>query len=100
MSEIWKFEITYGVIELHVPITGRGVLSAGQDHKRDNCLWIEVDPEKPSVPVTVAIAGTGHKIPDDHRFRFVGTICDGPMRWHVFVKHEPLGYITSGGDAP
>lgn len=96
MSQIWKCEITYGLIQLFIPIAGRGILSVGQDHKRDNCLWVEVDPSKASVPVTVAIVGTGHEIPDDDQFRFVGTICDGPMRWHVFVKHESLNSAKDG----
>ena len=88
MTEIWKYTFEYGKTIHFIPITGRGVLSVGQDHKRENCLWVEVDPDKASVPVTVVVVGTGHKIPDDVLLRFVGTICDGPLRWHVFIKFD------------
>lgn len=88
MSEIWKYEITFGSIQLHIPITGRGVLSVGQDDRRVNCLWVEVDPKALSVPVKIVIVGTGHIFSVDNSLRFVGTIDEGPLKLHVFVSER------------
>lgn len=58
------------------------------------CLWAVVrEPDVPprSVPVAprlgVFVVGTGNPIPDEAEdANYVGTIQQGPLVWHVFVK--------------
>ena len=84
--EIWKYKFELGRDRLMIPISGRGVLSVGQDYASDNCLWVEVDSKNIRVPIDIISVGTGFHAPDDDKLRFIGTISDGPMRWHVFTK--------------
>ena len=84
--QILKYPFGLGVDKLMIPIHGRGVLSVGMDYDSKYCLWVEVDPEGISVPIDVISFGTGFIAPDDDELQFVGTVIEGPYRWHVFVK--------------
>lgn len=88
MAEVWKYEFNFGENIKHIPITGRGILYAGEDFRMKNCFWVEVDPERNPVPVTVIAIGTGQPIPDDEKFRFIGTVPYGSQRWHVYARWQ------------
>lgn len=50
------------------------------------CVWALVDPKIPSLKKTFRIAGTGHPITDDEKWRFLGTVFlySETLVFHIF----------------
>lgn len=49
-------------------------------------LWFKVDTDLPKVDIEIRIAGTGHEIPPEEQFEYIGTsICD-LFVWHIFAR--------------
>lgn len=50
------------------------------------CVWALVDPKIPSLKKTFRIAGTGHPITDDGKWKFLGTVFlyEGTLVFHIF----------------
>ena len=57
------------------------------------CLWAEVDddPEQQQVLITIAMVGTGRKIPEGD-WQYISTIQAGAFVWHFYwqVKLSPI----------
>jgi len=76
MRTVFKYPFDAGVvIQVDVPEPGKIVDVAAQNGIP--CVWIEVDPEKPTRRRDFELIGTGH------------TIFDTPRRWHVGTCHLP-----------
>ena len=85
---IWKFPIPFmaepsthqvpagakfltAQIQLSAYVGGGGIM-----------LWGLVDPEAPLEARTIQIVGTGHEVPANARY--IATVQDGALVWHVF----------------
>ena len=53
-------------------------------------IWALVDPnETTKVERTFEVVGTGHSFDyNDLKYRFVDTIFDGPLVWHIFEVND------------
>jgi hypothetical protein len=84
MNSIWKWTLTPGRTDLHMPADAQVLtvqMQGGQPQ-----LWARVDPAKPKEWRTFDVYGTGHSMPDDPRMRYVATfqMDGGALVWHVF----------------
>jgi hypothetical protein len=50
------------------------------------CLWALTDPEGAPVKRIIRFFGTGHTIPSDEDFSYLGTVQEPPFVWHVLAK--------------
>ena len=92
MKTIWKFILPLrGQISLALP-QGALILSV-QNQREQVCLWVVVDPRAPFEPRHFEIVGTGQRITDPERLRFIGTVQThvGDFVWHVFEVHPVEG---------
>lgn len=62
------------------------VLSVGTQDGQTVVTWALVNPDTPSLLKTFRIAGTGHPVQNDDRWKFIGTVhlLGGRMVVHVF----------------
>ena len=83
MNVIWKWTLTPGSTDLHMPADSKVLavqMQGGQPQ-----LWALVDDHNPKVWRTFDVYGTGHAVPGNHG-AYVGTfqMDSGALVWHVF----------------
>lgn len=84
MRKIYKYVLTITDEQtLRLP-QGANFLTA-QMQREQLCIWVEVDTDRPLEPCTFLIHGTGNPIGAERK-RYIATVQDGPMVWHVFLK--------------
>lgn len=96
--KVWKYPIPFGVSMIDM-LVGAKILSVGLDPNpgaSSCCCWVLVDPQQgETCPVPMYVVGTGHLLPVDGPrlavLRFLGTVEDGPFRWHVFTDTQNAG---------
>lgn len=84
MTTIYKYPIAITDLQkINMPL-GYKLLAAQVQHGNPQ-LWAEVNPSMPDVPVTLAVYGTGHTIPDIVQ-TYVDTIqiSNGGFVFHVY----------------
>ncbi len=97
MTTFWKYELTKAALEhdvtVEVPDGSYPVHAAFQG--RTLCVWFHVpDTDASEIRCTMRVFGTGWQVPDeksDERivmYQHVATVHDGPLVWHVCVRHE------------
>lgn len=85
---IWKFplivqrhqkvELPMGSQPIHIDMQG------GQP-----TLWAVVDPQLPTEHLDVVMFGTGHPIVETAPLMHLGTVMDGSLVWHYFLRAKP-----------
>lgn len=88
---VWKFALqVQAEQQIHMP-RGARLLSVHLQHG-DPCIWAEVNPANPAVPVTIHMRGTGHRTDNmPSRAQFLGTVLmlGDSLVWHVWwVPHD------------
>lgn len=86
MRQIWKYPLEFAPEQTLVLPDGAIVRHAG--FQRDTlCLWVEV-PDIRALPAeaTVWIHATGDEVPDPGAARYVGTVQENVLVWHVYVE--------------
>lgn len=89
MSVIWKYSLSDRTT-LEMP-AGAQILSV-QGQGMDICMWAQVHPNRRVVKRQFVVYGTGHPIPDDEDFTYVGTaqLANGGLVFHVFeIAQKP-----------
>ena len=80
---IFKFELKITDRQLLFLTEGATVISIG--NQRGNlCLWVLLDPEATTKPITIAVIETGHPINKDTKMKHLGSAVIEPFVWHVF----------------
>ena len=84
MAKIYKYHLGLGHTALSMP-EGAQVLTVQMQHG-EACMWAKVDPSKPLEVRVFHVYGTGHEMPNDPLFIYVGTfqMANGAFVWHVF----------------
>ena len=87
MKSVWKYqlELTGNDQAVEMPL-GSDVLECQIDPTGSITIWALVgstDPESLQVVRWFVIRGTGHPIESD-AMRWIGTVQQGPLVWHVF----------------
>ena len=87
---VWKFPLEAtdqqkvmmpaGAVPLHVDLQGGSTWDGGT-----LCLWAEVDVDATPVERHVYVMGTGHTFYPAAGERYVGTVQDGILVWHVYI---------------
>lgn len=82
LTDKWEYELPAGTEILTVQWR-HGQLS----------MWALITPTNPTVRRTIAIYGTGHKLPDSPG-TYIGTVqeADSLAVWHIFDKGESDGH--------
>ena len=82
-SRIWKYPLQITDYQtLRLPQDAQ-ILSV-QMQQGILCLWAKVNIDFPLENRHIAVVGTGNPIAFGIRARFIGTVQDGPLVWHVF----------------
>lgn len=87
MRTIWKYSIRLidGPQILLVPPQSK--LVAFQKQGEHLAVWAEVySNAEPTQRIQVEVVGTGHSLPDDHKY--FGTVQDPPFVWHLYVEDQ------------
>jgi hypothetical protein len=82
----YKIDVRNGEEDLPLPKHAHP-LSVGLDPSGDLCLWALVDPaESIFETLAVYVVGTGHEVDLTNASgnKFLGTVLDGDLVWHVF----------------
>ena len=95
MRTIWKFPLPGFNGYVMVPF-GAEILTV-QMQERVPCIWALVNPNAKKVPQEFRIFGTGHDVDVPRNWRYLGTVQNGGLVWHVFVN--PITVLESGGAA-
>lgn len=87
MISIWKFKLEPAETQEVTMPFGAVVLSA-QCQGDDICLWVQLDTTNASSPERriIEVFGTGEAIPYEGERKFIGTVLDGALVWHVFER--------------
>lgn len=87
MITIWKYPFpVQDEFELTMRRTAR-VLSVQMQNGRP-AMWASVETDAPDVRRKFFVRGTGHYTNDIVGCRYLGTIQDGPLVWHVFDSEQ------------
>jgi hypothetical protein len=83
--QIWKYELKVGVNR--VPMTpGAKILSAQMQHDKI-VLWALVVGGNQLITRVIYVVGTGEDLGwDPEGWRYVNTVQDGSLVWHVFEE--------------
>ena len=83
MKTIWKYplelkglqniSIPEGAEILHCAIQNDGIF-----------LWALVDPSLPLQRREIEMIGTGNEVSEDEERKYISTIIDGALVWHIF----------------
>ncbi len=87
MKKIYKYvlkEIDTQSIDLHQFSTILKVDKQGDQL----CMWVEGNTQRPLVPHTFRIFGTGHDILEDEHLTFLNTVVMRHFVWHIYLKHN------------
>lgn len=89
MTTIWKFplEIT-DTQQINVPVGTTFISSQFQNGVL--CLWGIVNPDNILVQRTIDIIGTGNPFRHPYTSKFIATVQQGPLVWHIFEKINKL----------
>ena len=84
MRQVWKFPINDADF-IEVPEGGRVVHVALQEHSKQICVWIEVDPSTTEIRQRrFRVYGTGWDVPDDAHHVGSILVSGGALVWHVY----------------
>ena len=83
MLTIWKYPVRAAEFAVQLPADGQ-VLTV-QMQAGAPCIWVLLDPRKPTTTRTFRCFGTGHDIPSAN-LRYIGTWQerDGKLVFHLF----------------
>lgn len=82
MDTIYKYELVIDDVQ-HIPLpSGAKCLHVAMQNGH-LCLWAQVNTTRELVNRFFRIYGTGHPM-QDPASRYIGTVQDGPLVWHVF----------------
>lgn len=98
-SKIFKYTLSISdePQTFEIPEAGMLCMVANQDGQL--CLWVQVDPSRPTEKQTFVVHGTGHEIQD--REDYVGSAIVPPFVWHVFrVMPDLVDEFTKGLQRP
>lgn len=70
-------------------------LSVGVDPRGTICLWAMVDDNTPGQTRTVAVVGTGGRVP--HGYDYVGMVVSAPFVWHIFLEQDKVSQNVKTG---
>lgn len=86
MQTIYKYKLAVTDFQqIELPL-GAKVLSVGLDPSGDVCLWAKVHrKETATYDAAIAIVGTGNDAEMSDRYKFMGTVKQGPFMWHIFI---------------
>jgi hypothetical protein len=89
MDTIYKYPLRIiDAQEVEMP-RGAKILSA-QMQEEFLCLWALVEITKEKETRTIVIHGTGHPVYNVSDKKFIGTVQQGPLVWHVFeIQVQP-----------
>lgn len=83
--EVWKYVMKTGAERFEMPDGAR--ILACQLQRGEVTLWALVNPELPAiVKRDFMLYGTEHEIPDADKLRYIDTVQNGPLVWHVFEE--------------
>jgi hypothetical protein len=83
MFTIWKFELA-DVDEQVIEMPQDAKILSTQVQVSTICLWAIVDTKKPRVGRQFITLGTGQPYPLDCDLKFIGTVQQGSLVWHIF----------------
>lgn len=66
-------------VEMH---SDSKILRVGKDKTGNWCVWVNVETENPVKKYEIGVYGTGMKVPP--YMKYIGTIDDDGLMWHVF----------------
>ena len=98
MLTVYKYKLqTTNYTRLELPMGAKLLHVAAQAVPGGDdaiCLWALVDPTAKTESKIFRVAGTGHPIENEERWRFIGTVFlfGGDLVFHIFEldpKHEP-----------
>ena len=82
MKTIWKFPLELkGLQNISIP-EGAEILNCAIQNG-GVFLWALVGPSLPLQRREIEMIGTGNQIPEEER-RYISTIIDGALVWHIF----------------
>lgn len=84
MKTIWKFRLKTSECVLPMP-EGAKVLCVGMQ-EGELSLWAEVDDGKAKVYRNFEVYGTGWEITSNFGLRYIDTVFDGSLVWHVYEQ--------------
>lgn len=87
VKTVWKFKIPYQrstEFKFEVP-QGSVPLRVDFDPSGDLCVWMQVDTERVTSEIEIAIAGTGEPIPDGFD-NYINTFMRTPYVFHAYAK--------------
>lgn len=80
-----------GVQLNHILVGQNPEVLSVQDQNGVLAVWVECDAGSFSeVPIQIAVVGTGREFQRDD-FKFLGTVQQGPMVWHVYCEAKYKG---------
>jgi hypothetical protein len=83
--KIYKFPLNFGKTKVSMPETAK-IRHVEIQHEKV-CIWVEVEPNQPTVEWAFSVYGTGWSIEHDEE-QWCGTVmtADGAFVWHVFTR--------------
>lgn len=83
---IWKVRLNPEAVQ-RIEVPGGAEFLCVREQSDEICVWFRVDPAAPSIPIDIAIAGTGNEILEGFQ-RYLGTafLWGGRMVCHVFQR--------------
>lgn len=87
MRTIHKYEVKIDDhVQIKMPI---GAIVRCVDRQRDRvCMWAEVETSMHEVTYNFRIFGTGHRIPEDFRGSYIGTVqLHNSLVFHIYQEH-------------
>jgi hypothetical protein len=85
MKTIWKYQISIGPVRVVDMPTDAEILTV-QMQDSVLTLWALLDPTSWPKSRRFEVYGTGHPIDYPHELKYIGTVQDGPLVWHVFER--------------
>lgn len=88
MRTIYKYRIPVeDTVTVEMP-RGAVIVHVASDRHGTLAVWAIVDTGQPGERRAIYVRGTGHPLPDA-RSRYIATVEDGPLVWHVFEPMQP-----------
>lgn len=88
MKTIYKFTLEVAARQYIMMPMGRRILSVQMQHGKP-CIWAEVDSDISMQQNVILMRGTGQALGDAERSKYIGTIQDGGLVWHVYSLGDP-----------
>ncbi len=84
MNTIYKYTFESPELKLDLPVGAELLCVMNQNEKV--CLWVKLDPKKPTLERLFQIVGTGHPVSDESIYIGTCMVQAGAFVWHVFEE--------------